>query len=99
MDNRLKSFLFWTIFALLSLFFISFENLHNDINLSIEDSCPICIFEKNVVFYVDFNLILSFFIVLLVLLYRLFFREDRDRILHYFHPSGQRAPPQFQFSG
>ena len=70
------------------------DRFHTEKNLGIEDTCPICIFEKTTVFFIDFNLAFSIFVILLFLFYKIFFQENTNRVFLFFHQPGQRAPPR-----
>jgi uncharacterized membrane protein YhaH (DUF805 family) len=95
-ENFFKWFLWWIV-LILSIFFVSFEALHTEKSLDTDHNCPICVFEKTTILFVASGLVTALFIFLFHLLYTLFFKENINGTIQYFHPFCQRAPPRYSF--
>ncbi len=93
---RKKKILFLFFIIIIAFFFSTFEFYHTDKVLQVEDKCPIGIFEKNSVFFIDYAFFVIF-IFLFLLLYSVELKYLIPSLQYVIHKNHKRAPPFWVF--
>ncbi len=83
---------FIILFVIIAIFLVTFEFYHTDRILEKDDNCPIGIFEKNSVLFIDFAFVV-FFSLILVLLFNIKIRCIIPDFIYQTNKNFKRAPP------
>ncbi len=78
---------------MLVLFLLSYKYLHVEENLEVDDSCPICTFEKTARLFYAVSCALLYWISLYMIFSKIYSRENQHESPGIRHILGQRAPP------
>ncbi len=82
------------LIIIIVLFLASFEFYHTDRILEKDDNCPIGIFEKNSVLFIDYS-ILVLFVLLFILLFKISIDFQIYERFYFKNSNLKRAPPIF----